>query len=224
LLDDPWVDEAGWTVTRERQGLIASRANLPAGEAGTVGIDFTVDGLGVVTPDWQTHAERAVQFVPAFISAAVFILIVAVGSIWMLWLRYPRWRVAADASAAMPAVELPMDTQHVLVRDRTGAGRDTRARYADLISLGLIDRERAIARRDLHRAGVAVIVFGVLSWDIVHWMLWQYGAWALVVPWSIVMAGVMFVVAATRFPVWSEAGARARVLYCARLSDGRTTE
>jgi hypothetical protein len=229
LLDDPWVDEAGWTVTREPHGLTASRASVPAGESATVGIDFSADRLTASIPDWQTHGELAEEFVPAFISAAIFILIVAAGAIWMVWLRYPPWRVPAAAGTAaavpdLPALDLPVPLQRALLRDRTGGGRASRADRSALLAAGLVDPDRAIVLRDLRRAGIAIVLFGALSWIVVQWALWQYGAWRLVVPWSIVMAGVMLIMAAARFPVWTETGATARVLYCARFSDGRTPE
>ena len=215
LLQDPWVDEAGWTVTRAANGMSAARSPVPEGESGTAGIEFTVDRMMAHRPQWQTDSERAVQFVPAFISAALFILVVAAGVLWMLRMKYP---VRASGADGTPR---GIGTARVLWR---AMRRSRRSLVDDLISEGLVDRERVHAARDLWRAGVAVIVLGLLSWAVTRYAVWQYGAWPLVVPWSVVVAGVIFLVGAARFPVLSETGARDRVLYCARISDGRTAE
>ena len=216
LLQDPWVDEAGWTVTRLPNGLGASRANVPVGESATAGLEFTVDRIHASRPQWQTDHERAVQFVPAFISAALFILVIAVGVIWMMWMKYP-----SRMSTAAEKTPRNIGTARVLWRATRRKGA---ALVDDLASEGLVDRERVTAARDLWRAGIAVIVLGVFSELFTRWAIVQYGAWPLVIPWSIVVAGIVFLVGAARFPVLTETGARERVLYCARISDGRTSE
>lgn len=215
LLEDPWVEESGWKVTREAHGMTASRAPVPAGESATVGLEFAIDAMHVTTPDWQRREDFIEQFVPAWISGAVFILIVAAGILWMVRLKFPRWKPAPDDAAparAGEAVELWR------VQRRRG-----RAIVETLITEGLVDRERLTIARDLLRAGVAVIVIGLAVLAVTRWAVWQYGAWSLVLPWSIVVGGFLFVVGAARFPILTEAGARSRVLYCARISDGSTT-
>jgi len=214
LLDDPWVEEAGWTVTREAHGMTAVRPHVPRGEAATVGLEFAVDHMSAPISQWQTNDDRAEQFIAAWISAAVSIVAVAAGVIWMMRMKLPAWPRATDGT--------PRDigTAQVLWRARRRSGR---AFVDALIADGLVDRERAHAARDLWRAGIATIVLGLLAWAVTNWTLWQYGAWPLVVPFSIVVAGVIFLIGAARFPVLSEAGARGRVLYCARISDGKTT-
>jgi hypothetical protein len=214
LLDDPWVDEAGWTVTRDAHGLTAARAPVPAGESASVGLEFTIDGLPLTVPQWQLDEDLGEQFVPAFISGAIFILIIAAGVLWMLRMKYPRWKSATDVAPARAG------EAGELWRARRRSGR---AIIDALIDDGLVDRERVIAARDLLRAGVAVIVLGLVSWPVTIWAMWQYGAWPSVLPLSIVVGGFLFIVGAARFPILTEAGARARVLYCARISDGKAT-
>jgi hypothetical protein len=214
LLQDPWVDEAGWTVTREAHGMTAARTPVPAGESATAGIEFTVDRLHAPRPQWQTDSERAVQFVPAFISAALFILVVAAGVIWMLRMKYPSWPAVPDGTPRS------LGTAAMVWRCRRRFGRKV---ADDLIALGFVDSERANAARDLWRAGLAVIVLGAVAWPVTRWIAGHLGAWPLVVPWSVVISGMVFLVAAARFPVLTELGAKERVLYCARLSDGSTT-
>ena len=215
LLQDPWVDEAGWTVTRLAHGMTATRGPVPAGEPATAGIEFTIDHMTAPRPQWQTDSERAAQFIPAWVSAALFILVVAAGVLWIMRMRYPVWTAAADGTPPN------IGTARVLWRAKRRSGQKL---VVDVISDGLVDHERVIAARDLWRAGIAVIVLGILSWVVTRWTLWHYGAWPLVVPFSIVTSGLVFLVGAARFPVLTEAGVKARVLYCARILDGRTTE
>lgn len=290
LLQDPWVEEAGWQVARLPHGLTAKRAAVPSAESETVGIEFTVDRMAVSTPQWQSDEEFLAEFIPAFVAAAVFILIVAVGAVWMVRFKYPPWRLTHAglsgvdelAIAITPAMRVAIErgrcrgdrievhaaidglvaggavtadgdrlrlanadqagTQHEQVvtselwlhkRDgmakaallsRQIGRRFRRALLADLITAGVVDRERATVQRDLRRAGLVVTLFGLASWAAVSLTVTQFGAWPLAVPWSIVLAGVIFLVAAARFQVLSDAGAKARMLYFARVLDGRTTE
>lgn len=288
LLQDPWVEEAGWQVARLPHGLTAKRAGVSSAESGTVGIEFTVDRMAVSTPQWQSDEEFLGEFIPAFVSAALFILVVAVGVVGMVRFKYPPWRVTrgdvsgVDARAITPGMRVAIErgrcwgdrievqaaidglvageavsidgdrvrlanadrarTQHeqivtgelwlhkndgmtraALLSRRIGR-RFQRALLADLIAAGLADPERATVKRDLHRAGLVVTIFGLASWAAVSLTVMQFGAWPLAVPCSIVIAGVIFLVEAARFQILSDAGAKARMLYFARVLDGRTTE
>jgi hypothetical protein len=288
LLQDPWVEEAGWQVVRLPHGLTAKRSGVSSSESATVGIEFTVDRMAAATPRWQSDSEFAAQFIPAFVVAALFILVVAAGVVWMVRFKYPPWRVTLgdeprpDVLAIAPAMRVAIgrgqcrgdrrevraaidglvasgavtidgdrlrlanadkgETQHehvvtseLWLRKSDGMtrvdlwsrrlGRRFRlALLADLVTAGLVDRERATVKRDLYRAGVVVTLFGLATWAAVSMTVTQFGAWPLAVPWSIVLAGVIFLGAAARFQIWSDAGAKARMLYFARVLDGRTTE
>src|SRR5262245_10318179 len=50
LLQDPWVDEAGWTVERQPHGMTASRSLVPPGDAATAGLEFTIDRMHAARP------------------------------------------------------------------------------------------------------------------------------------------------------------------------------
>jgi hypothetical protein len=286
LLADPWVEEPGWTVTRLPHGMRAERTNVPRGAGATVGVEFSTDGLAASTPRWQSDFDLREQFIPAFISAGLFILVVAAGILWMLRLKFPRWRIAPDAAAdvapdAAPAVrvaiargrcrgdraelaaaidglvrkgavtadgdrlrlvnaaaahaaheqivthELWLRKSEGLTAGALGSRRTRRAlRRAlttDLVSGGWADRERVEAARDLGRAGLVVTIVGVVAWVVVAIAMRQFGAWPLAVPCSLVISGLMFLAGAARFDVLSAHGAKARVLYFARVLDGRTS-
>ena len=169
LLQDPWVEEAGWTVTREPHGLRASRSGIARGESATAGVEFTIDRMNLTEPAWQVDIDRASEFMPAFVSAGLFILVTGVGILAMLRLKFPK--------------------------SATGA----------------LDRERVAAARDLRTTAWIVIVTGLGAWVFVASALDRFGIWPMAVPVSMILVGVLFLAAA------------ARVLYFARVQDGRTS-
>lgn len=90
LINDPHVEEPGWTVVRTPRGMIASRDSVPANSTATIGAEFVVDHLSTAQPRWQFEAARASEFVPAFISAGLFILVIGAGVIGMIHFRFTR--------------------------------------------------------------------------------------------------------------------------------------
>lgn len=289
LLDDPWVEEPGWTVARLPHGLTATRAFVPASESATAGIEFTIDRMAASTPRWQSDREFAEEFIPAFIAAALFILVTGAGILIMLRIKHPPVRVRpAGIEERAPEPEVPPALRLALMRGRprgdraeltaavtslvgqglieleddtvvaTDPDRDVwaheeavlagmpraggtpldlpaafrrvnRAAYRrgaleDLVQSGLADRDRVTVARDLFRAGLATMVFGVLVWAAAALAITQFGAWPLLVPWSILIVGLAFVAVSSRYGVLTESGARVRMLYFARVRDGRTSE
>ena len=274
LLDDPWVQEAGWIVTRRPDGLSASRHGISRTESATAGAVFTIDTMAAGEPAWQYHARRARDLMPAFVSSGLFLLVIGAGVIGMMRLKFPPWRVRGDgdvAPAVTPAMAIALergrcrgDVAEVLAAirgldsrtgqtsaaeltaherviaderwyektsgsrgvalPRTARRRFRRALLDDLIAAGLIDRERATAARDLGRAGIVTMLFGAAAWVFTAVTLDHFGRWPFAVPAGILASGMLFVISAQRFPILSQNGerARARVLYSARVRDGRT--
>jgi hypothetical protein len=206
-LQDPWVEEAGWQVERQPHGMTATRANVPRSESATAGMEFTIDHLAIVTPQWQLDDAFTGEFIPAFLSAAAFILVIGAGVLVMLRFKYPAWPAAAGSGGV--AWRARWRFQRTIA-----VGPDT---------AGLIDAERAGVARDLRIAGVAVILLGLAGWALVVVAITQFGWWPLVVPWSILVVGGMFLIGAASFDVLSEQGAKACVLYSARVRDERTS-
>lgn len=96
VLDQPWVEEAGWDVRALPEGLSAARRGLQAGDAATIGVEFTADTMIAGEPAWQHYALRAADLVPAFISAGLFMVVVAVGILIMMRVQFPRVSGAAS--------------------------------------------------------------------------------------------------------------------------------
>jgi len=206
-LQDPWVEEAGWQVGHQPHGMTAMRPHVLRSESATAGMEFTIDKMAVVTPQWQLDDALMNEFVPAFVSAAAFILVIGAGVLVMLRFKYPPW-------PAEPG--------------RGGAGWRARRAFQRTLAArgdagGLIDAERAGVARDLRVAGVAVILLGLAGWAFVTIAITQFEKWPLAVPWSILVVGGMLLVGAARFDVLNEQGAKARVLYSARVRDERTS-
>jgi hypothetical protein len=109
LLQDPWVDEAGWDVRREPWGMTASRTGLARTDSCTVGVEFTVDALAAPQPLWQYHRARAREFAPAFVSAGIFLIVVAAGILGMLRIKFARSGVrprTVSVDAVPPALRV----------------------------------------------------------------------------------------------------------------------
>jgi hypothetical protein len=225
LLQDPWVEESGWTVVRLPHGMTATRAHVSRSESATVGIEFTIDRMTPATPQWQADAEFLDEFVPAFVAAALFILVIGAGILVLLRIKHPAWRVRPD-SVDSPRIdtEAPALTPAAQAALLRGRAQGDRTAIAALVAAGLADRDRVSVARDLRRAAVAIVVFGLAAWAGTALTVTQFGAWPLVVPWSVVVVGVAFAIAGRRYGVLSERGARARMLYFARVRDGRTSE
>jgi hypothetical protein len=103
VMADPWVEEAGWQVERLPAGVRATRVAVPPSEPVTIGGEFSIDGLGLAEPAWQYHGARAKEFMPAFVSAGLFLVVVGAGVVGMVRLRHPA-RLPAEADPERPEV------------------------------------------------------------------------------------------------------------------------
>jgi len=217
LLEDPWVEEAGFEVARLDNGMTA-RGAVPGGGSATPGATFTIDTMTAGEPAWQYHLRRARDLMPAFVSGGLFLLVIGAGVLGMLRLKYPPWRVREGTRVESPA--LAADVRAALARDR----------YPEhlrpgMIALGLIDVERMNVARDLGRAAIATLLLGVLTWIVAMKAFGHLGLWPLSIPIGILLSAALFWIAARRMPILTERGALARdhVLYSARVRDGQTT-
>jgi hypothetical protein len=90
------IAEAGWTVSRTADGIVAERSNAPGGEAATIVAELGVDPARLIEPTWQRYADWAADLVPAFVAGGLFILVIGAGVLWIIRFQYPR-RTASDA-------------------------------------------------------------------------------------------------------------------------------
>jgi hypothetical protein len=101
LSGEPYVEDGqGWTVTRE-DGAIRVRGRPSSIESGAVlVVPFLVDPRAIDEPIWLRDALRARDLLPSFISAAVFVLVVAAGVLVMIGVQYPRRSGGPPATVA----------------------------------------------------------------------------------------------------------------------------
>jgi len=217
LLDDPWVDEAGWEVKRLADGLEASRTGIARSESGTAGVSFTVDTMAAGQPSWQFFQRRAADLMPAFITTGLCIIVIGLGILALIRFKFPTLRAQRE-SGAPPAVRDAL-------REALARGRPYGYALDDLIDAGLVDRERVNLVRDLRRAGIATVLFGIAAGVFTARWLSRFDVWPYAIPLSLLCCGLLFLMDARRFPVLSQMGvnARERVLYSARVPDGRTS-
>jgi hypothetical protein len=216
LLEEPWVDEAGWAVKRLSDGLEAHGA-IKRGETATPGATFTIDTMTAAEPSWQYYQRRSRDLIPAFISAGLFLLVIGAGVVAMVRMKYaqPRFRTTGGE-----AQDIAPDLERAIVTAKYDGGVLPR-----LIAAGLVDSERMNVARDLRRAAIATLVFGAASWVFTSMALANFGPWPLAIPIGILVSGLMFAVAGRRFSILSQKGleAQERMLYSARVRGGRTS-
>jgi hypothetical protein len=216
LLDDPWVEEAGWRVKRLSNGLEA-HGSIKHGETATPGATFTIDTMTAGEPSWQYYQRRSLDLIPAFISGGLFLLVIGAGVVAMVRMKYPPWRIRPSEGEVL---NLDPDFERAILRQKY----DDRV-LARLVAADLVDSERAQVARDLRRAAVATLVFGTAAWLFTSLTLSHFGPWPLAMPVGILASGVMFAVEGRRFSILSQRGmeARERMLYSARVRGGRTS-
>lgn len=84
------IVELGWSVASRAEGFSATRTNLPADQAATLLANVAVQPGAMTLPAWQEREDRTREFLPAFVAAALFILIIGVGVVWIVEFQYPR--------------------------------------------------------------------------------------------------------------------------------------
>jgi hypothetical protein len=98
-ISDIHMAEPGWTVTRTGDGAVAEKTTVGADEPATIVAQFAVEAGSIARPVWQENMERGQLLVPAFISGALFILVVGLGVLVMVRLQSPGWSPAERETA-----------------------------------------------------------------------------------------------------------------------------
>lgn len=179
LLEDPWVEEAGFEVARLPTGLTA-RGPVKRGGTATPGAEFTIDTLSIAEPGWQNDRRRARDLMPAFIAGGLFLLVIGGGVVWMIRLKYPRIRARL---ADLDELTLPPAIKSALI-------------------------ERVIVARDLGRAAQATAVFGAVVWITARQYFSHLDIWPLAIPAGILLSALMFQFESRRMSVLYSARVR----------------
>jgi len=164
----PWIDEGQVPVSIintkahvQLTAVVPTQAVLLTGE-----IDFGATRMG--EPDWQLNAARALLLMPAFVSAGVCLIAIAIGVVVMIRLQYGagRSRLTADAR-------------------RTG--EDAGA-----------NREMGTVVRGLGIFGLAAFVVGAIGAIALDQTLSRFGTWPMAIPLGLLGMGAVFLWEAAR--------------------------
>jgi hypothetical protein len=203
------IAEAGWIVSRTARGITASRAT-PGRQPATVVAAFSIDRTRTPMPEWQVADDLRREFAPAFVSGALFVLVIGAGVLWMLRFKYPRLSGAVAAPVAW--VDLPpADLSALLLPAKTWPWRALQD--PDVVRLaraGLLDRERLAAANGLRVSGLVCVVFSLTCMVAAAMLLPRFGWWAQAIPGSMLAVSVLFVLAAPWLGVLTDRGVRAR--------------
>jgi hypothetical protein len=101
-LGGPAMEAEGWAWLQESDGSwVARKANLEPNETAILTDVLDASELSAIPPLWQVNEDRARQLAPAFLVGALVILVMGIGMVVMMFLRYHRPKV--DAGTAIPA-------------------------------------------------------------------------------------------------------------------------
>ncbi len=85
------IAEAGWTVARHANGISATRDTIANTESGTVLGEFDLRPT-MTEGQWQVDEDRQWNLLPAYASAALFMIVIGLGTQWILRAQHPRRR------------------------------------------------------------------------------------------------------------------------------------
>ena len=139
-LGGPAMEAEGWAWLQESGGgWVARKSNLEPNETAILTDVLDASQLSALPPVWQVNDDRARQLAPAFLVGALVIIVMGIGMVVMMYLRYHRPKV--DAGTAIPALRgslapaLGTGMQHG--RPRMGIGQMAAA-FFDLIARGVL--------------------------------------------------------------------------------------
>jgi hypothetical protein len=123
LLTGSGISEADWSVERSADGLTAERSSIQPGEHGTFMAELAIDPSVVVEPTWQMTAARRRDLAPAFVSGALFLLVIGIGVVWIVRFQYASGQQGATGAEAQ--------------REREAARRGLRAGGVATFAVGM---------------------------------------------------------------------------------------
>jgi hypothetical protein len=138
-VDPTTLDDTRWTTGVLPDGWMAARTGVDLDETVVLRDAFQASTLASAVPAWQTHEYRAQQMAPSFVIGALTLLVIAVGVLVMMRLRYPA--PALDTPVILPAGagDLPPAIATSLSRGRVAAGMpQVQAAILDLVRRGII--------------------------------------------------------------------------------------
>ncbi len=133
------VDDVRWTSSAMSDGWAATRHAVAIDETVKLADTFDAATLALSVPAWQANAYLARQMAPAFLVAAVTLLVIGAGVVGMTWFRYhvPARESGSVEPAAADAWPPAIGT--ALVRGSVGVGlAQMQATLLDLARRGVL--------------------------------------------------------------------------------------
>jgi hypothetical protein len=206
MLRGTGMAETGWTIDVRPRGMVATRDGVGLDRA-TLLAEFPVDTSRVGLPQWQINDDLQGEFAPAFVSAALFMLVIGGGVVWIIRFQHPVRRVSIDKAVAILPDGLSGEARRALRRG--AAPRDARV-TRELLDRGLIDPERLSVGTGLRTTAFVGTVVALLCALLSHLVLWRFDWWPQIVPASMIVVAILFLVFASRFRVLTIEGERLR--------------
>jgi hypothetical protein len=206
ILRGSGMAETGWAIEVLPHGMVATRRGVGL-EPVTLLAEFPVNTGLIAVPEWQLNHDRQGEFAPAFVSGAIFMVVIGVGVIWIVWFQHPRLRADGQPPASA-SVEALSERETRAVRKGVAPGARSLAR--GLIARGLMDPERHAAARGLVVSAWIGTAVAAICAVVAHLVLWRFGWWAQLIPATMPVVAIWFIVFARWFRVLTPEGERVR--------------
>jgi hypothetical protein len=209
MLGGTGMAETGWSIETSQQGMVASRSGVGLDPA-TILAEYPVDISRVSLPQWQLNDDLQGEFAPAFVSAAIFMVVIGVGVIWIVGFQHPTRRVGAEAGHALIAVDGLSAAAVRAVRRGSAPWNGSVSR--ELAEHGLIDRDRLAVGTGLRTTAWVGLLVALFSVAIGHFVLRRFGWWPHIVPASMSVVALSFLFFSQLFRVLTSDGERLRAV------------
>ena len=114
VLRPPSFESPGWDWGTNDGGLVGRKSNVGRTEPAVLSIELALDAVPMLESHWQRRALLGRELTPAFIAAALFIIVTAGGILYAIRLQYFRKPVDTDA-ARRPEVAKGLRTAGTVV-------------------------------------------------------------------------------------------------------------
>jgi hypothetical protein len=133
------VSEAGWAVQRTPTGIVADRSGIPDTEGATLVAELDLLPSTMAEPEWQGLEDRQLNYLPSYVSAALFMFVVGWGTLFLLRKQYPRRdEEGAPGDAVRPDPDKLMVARGLRFTAWLGAGFALGLAIVSHLSLGFL--------------------------------------------------------------------------------------
>jgi hypothetical protein len=114
VLRPPGLDSPGWDWTSTDGALVGRTSGVAPADPAVLSLELALDAVPMLESHWQRRALLGRELTPAFIAAAMFIIVTAAGILFAIRFQYFRKPVAADA-ARRPEIANGLRTTGIVV-------------------------------------------------------------------------------------------------------------